>query len=170
MEQTALLFTNLGEFLGEVGLRDGAFASVVLTRQGEELMGDAVASWQTMGVPFKHVDSSPSFEENVSLRHKDFFLAMLQWAKDRSIDVIEVTQEVLECWQLMARLPLDAMQRYAMLRALRGLETAERNEWRSALRDADAAVQVEQAKTRKLLAAGVPLAKSLKTRKAKKAT
>lgn len=169
MEQTSLLFTNQGEFLGEIGTRAGAFARVILTRQGEELMGDAVSSWQTIGVPLRYEHASPTFEESVSMRHKDFYKAMSQWSHDHSIDVLNVDEDVLVCWQLMARLPLDALQRYAMLRTLRSVDVAERKNWLNALQDADAAVQAEQEKTRAMLAAGIPSqqtrSKSVKGRK-----
>lgn len=149
METVSLLFDTDSRVLGEFFTQGGAFARILLTEEGERIIGDAVASWQTQGVPFRREHTDVVYQENVSVRDSAFLDAVRQWSSATRFQLMTLPPMILECWELMARLPLEPVQRYSMLLAMRSLSAEERLSWKQALTEAAAATSAEQEKTQK---------------------
>ena len=133
--------------LGELWTEGGALSRVVLSEEGERAIGESVASWQTEGVPFCHALSDVVYQESVSVRDPSFLEAVRQWSAAMRYQVLTLHADVFACWQLMAQLPLEPVQRYSMLLSLRMLDNEKRTEWMHALEEASRAVHAEQQKT-----------------------
>lgn len=146
-EDVSLLFDNETRVLGELATNGGTLARILLTAEGERAIGDAVAAWQTEGVPYHRKLVGVQYHDKVSVRDKAFLDAVRQWAAVMRLHLVVVGPEVFVCWQLMSRLPLENVQRYSMLVALTGLGPTELAEWRQALTEADAGVQAERDRT-----------------------
>jgi len=147
MESVSLLFDPECQVLGELFTRNGSFAHAILTDEGEKTIGDILASWQTEGVPFHRQLQGVQYQDRISVRDPSFFDAVVQWAKAMRLSLVSVPSDAFECWQLMTQLPLENIQCYSMLLALRALPHEELNEWKKALAEASEAVQIERKKT-----------------------
>jgi len=127
METVSLLFDDVGEFLGELSTREGAVQHAMLTRVGEERLGDHFAAWQTQGVPIG--------ERRISFRDTRCFFAIHDWLRCMKMELYPTTAILLECWQIIASHPLAAQERCEVFRSLRGASSQEIAAWRLQLDD-----------------------------------
>jgi len=146
METTSLLFDAECHVLGELYTAEGLLARAVLTDDGERIIGSSLSQWQTEGVPFFRRMDGVQVQERISVREKLFLEAVRQWAAVMHLQLISVSSEVLGCWQMIARLPLEPLQRYSMLLALRSLDSTELSLWHDSLAAASEAVMREREK------------------------
>lgn len=147
MEIVSLLFDSECRMLGELCTTGGALVRAVLTEDGDRLLGQAVARWQTEGVPFLKRMDHVQVQEHIPTRSAEFLEAVRQWSAVMHVQLISVTSDVLQCWQMIAHLPLEPLQRYSMVLALRALSLDELAEWKTSLQEAVDAVEVERKKT-----------------------
>jgi len=144
METVSLLFDADCQVLGEFFTRDGSFVRAMLTEEGEQVVGNIVASWQTEGVPFHRQFDGVEYQDRVSIRDPFFFDAVRQWASTMRFSFVDVSATAFVCWQLLVQLPLERIQSYSMLLALRSLSNDDLDAWKAALEEAAAAVQAER--------------------------
>ncbi len=149
METTSLLFDAECRVLGELCTTGGSLVRAVLTDDGEEKIGSALHLWQTEGVPFLRKMEDVQVQEHISVRDGRFLESVRQWASVMHLQFVSVTSDVLACWQQIARLPLEPLQRYSMLLALRSLDVQELSVWRESLHEATDAVTHEREKAAK---------------------
>ena len=149
MQDTALLFDESQRHLGEVALRDGALGSFTLSQAGEQLLGESVKDWQTMGIPImretmQEIDGGSRFsmaEDHVQVRDGEFGDALRRWFFERHYHVVPLTAQVLPFWEKLVALPLKDAERFAMLYEICKLPTAALADWKLAIDEAYAAVK-----------------------------
>lgn len=161
MDAIALLFDKHHAFLGEVATRDSAMVRVLLTAEGERQIGAHLGDWQTRGVPIlrevlvtepqKH--STVYFQERVQVRDREFLHALRRWAEKHGMALVSVSPEALECWEKITRLPVEPRERFSMIVALRATTNGELDAWKHALQEASKAVEAEEEKMNKAIAA-----------------
>jgi len=127
MENVSLLFDESGELLGELSTRDGAYQHTMLTRVGEERLGDPLTAWQTQGVPIG--------SRRIQFRDSRCLSAIDDWLRCMKMELYPTTDLLLECWQILASHSLAAHERRDVLRSLRGASPQELAAWRLRLDD-----------------------------------
>ncbi len=152
MEAVSLLFDTDCRLLGEFFTNDGTLVRAILTEEGERSVGDAVSSWQTEGVPFHRRLEDVEYQDRISVRDPSFLDAVRQWAQAMRLSFVRVPKQAFACWQIVAQLPLEPLQRYSMLNALTSLSDGDIGEWTSALEEAATAVRAEREKTNEKIA------------------
>lgn len=149
MNSIYFLFDAKRKFLGEVAISNGAFLSVILTSQGENVLGPVVKEWQTMGIEIynqetireKDGTSFKLFKQRVSPRDANFLNALNEWMMESDFELIHVPDHVLGCWQLMLSLPLSDEERFVMIYAFCRVPKTEIETWRQALEQSLKAVE-----------------------------
>ena len=147
MDTTSILFSGETHVLGEVLTRGGKLFRVMLTEEGEKEIGDTVALWQTQGVPFRRAHETMAYQEHISVRDELFLEAIRQWASIMRLHLLTLEPDIFVCWQQMTSLPLEPVQRYSLLLALKSLGVEKLAEWKRALAEAEKNVHIEQEKT-----------------------
>ncbi len=131
-----LLFDAKHRYLGEVTLSDnGALLSIFLTVKGDEEIGPTVAMWQTKGIPVRqNVNGTAQlnetfFVERIQPRAPGFKHAVLAWARESKIAVIDLEDKLMQYWETLLRLPLTESERFAYLIGVCRTSEQKLQEW-----------------------------------------
>lgn len=156
----SLLFSDTRELLGEVETQQGALSRIILTDLGERVMGAQVQLWQTRGVPtrkeMERVDEDGTIErifftDYIQTRDQRFHAVLERWGHEFQMALLEVSPEIIPCWELLVHLPFEPEERFAFLIAILHTPAEERDEWRRCLKEAQVLIEHHRAETRKTI-------------------
>ncbi|HVM90886.1 MAG TPA: hypothetical protein VMU11_03250 [Verrucomicrobiae bacterium] len=133
------LFDAERNLLAEISLDGGRLRHLVLTGAGERLLEPFIGLWQTRGVPLPKTIGDATYYEHVLTRDPGFAAALTSWANMKGFCSIEVPDNVIPLWEMLARLPLEASERFAFLLAIRLTPPGQLAEWKSCLDEAELA-------------------------------
>lgn len=151
------LFDPGRNLLAEISLDRGCLRHLVLTAAGEREIGSFVAQWQTRGLAVPRTinldgpeeRSSATYYEYVQPRDGKFEAELNDWANRHGLCAISVEDRVIPLWEMLARLPLEASERFAFLLAIRLTPPERLVEWKSCLDEAELAWSKERQQAKK---------------------
>lgn len=149
MEQLTLIFDGACTYLGELGTQDGVFTRCMLSREGEEQLGDSIEDWQTQGiVVLEHKAGSAKngtdpivVDRRIQPREPEFEKAFTHWSALHGLKILSVPEDAISCWEKILRLPFHPIERYAMMSAVCRLQKRDIQQWMGALDEARTAVE-----------------------------
>ncbi|MBI5655100.1 hypothetical protein HZC53_05630 [Candidatus Uhrbacteria bacterium] len=112
-EKFCIIFTNEADFLGELTTREGRFINLRLSILGENTLGDAVRSWQIMGLRPVGAESEPTM-----LRDGKFLESFLSWCHHKDFKTVELLEPQISIWTSLQCLPMHDCERYAAIEEL----------------------------------------------------
>jgi hypothetical protein len=133
------LFDANRNLLAEISLEQGALRHLVLTGAGERLLEPFVGLWQTRGIPVAQTMGEATYYEHVLPRDPGFADALTSWANIKGFCVLDVPNNVIPLWEMLARLPLEPSERFAFLLAIRLTPPSQLAEWKACLDEAELA-------------------------------
>lgn len=158
----SFLFNGAYEYLGEIVTTHGRFERATLTDRGEVQVGPRVEAWRSAGIPVRRAlrmaeragtSGTVSSTERISQSDPAFRDALKRWAHDQGFMVITVPLEQAETWEVLSHLPIEPVERFALLLAFRHANQKERSEWKSFLREARSICDVETERAERSVAA-----------------
>jgi hypothetical protein len=138
------LFDSGRNLLAEISLERGALRHLVLTGAGERLLEPFVVLWQTRGIPVAKTLGNATYYEHVLPRDSGFAEALTAWANIKGFCTLDVSDNVIPLWEMLARLPLDPSERFSFLLAIRLTPPSQLAEWKSCLDEAELAWSKER--------------------------
>ena len=142
------LFDAERKLLAEISLDHGRLRHLVLTGAGERLLEPFISLWQTRGIPLPKTIGDVTYYEHVLPRDSGFGDALTSWANVKGFCTLEVADNVLPLWEMLARLPLEPSERFAFLLAIRLTPPSQLAEWKSCLDEAELAWSRERRQSR----------------------
>ena len=135
------LFDSQRALLAEISLEQGSLRHLVLTGAGERLLEPFVGLWQTRGIPVAKTMGEVTYYEHVLPRDPGFAEALGSWANVKGFCLLDVPNAVMPLWEMLARLPLEASERFAFLLAIRLTPPSHLAEWKACLDEAELSVE-----------------------------
>lgn len=96
-----VVFSENGDFLGELATSGGKFSNMKLSSVGEGLLGEKVQNWQLMGLP-----ASSEQERPVMLRDENFLDAFIGWCDANGCKATILLEPQIDLWTAVQNLPL----------------------------------------------------------------
>ncbi len=110
-EKTSIIFSADGVFLGELTTRSGGLTGLMLSRDGDELLGAEVESWQVIGL-HQNETLTP-----VKLNDGRFLEAFGIWCGNNGCKIVTLLAPQLELWNAIQASALPEEERcYAIQR------------------------------------------------------
>src|SRR5512147_689974 len=131
------LFDADRTLLAEISLEEGSLRHLVLTGAGERLLEPFVGLWQTRGIPLAKMMGDVTYYEHVLPRDAGFAEALTAWANIKGYCTLDVPNNVIPLWEMLARLPLEPSERFAFLLAIRLTPPTQLAEWKACLDEAE---------------------------------
>lgn len=102
----SVVFSESGDFLGELTTMAGRFSDLKLSVAGEDVLGEKVHDWQLMGVP-------PASQQNrpVMLRDDDFLDAFIGWCEAEGFRTVTLLEPQISLWTAVQCLKLSDEER-----------------------------------------------------------
>ncbi len=101
-----VVFSETGEFLGELTTSAGKFSNMKLSVVGEDVLGEEVQNWQLMGLP-----ASSEQERPVMLRDERFLDTFIDWCDANGCKTTILLEPQIDLWTDVQNLPLADEER-----------------------------------------------------------
>jgi len=111
-EKTSVIFSADSSFLGELMTRSGGLTGLIMSRDGDELLGPHVEAWQVMGLCQDETMTS------VKLRDERFLEAFGMWCGNNGCKLVTLMPSQIELWNVVQSSRLSDEERYLTIEKL----------------------------------------------------
>ncbi len=131
---------------------------MLLTHIGERQFGAQMQMWQTRGVPIRQqIEKTEENGDRESIFYTDyiqthdprFVTALERWGHQYQMAILELSPEMIPCWEILTHLPLEPEERFAFLIAIQHTPAADLDEWRRYLQETRLFIEHHHEQTRR---------------------